>query len=504
MSQEDDHRDTSGADPNGTEEERSPDSGNPGGPAGPPPGPADPYSGWAAPGQGAPHPPQSTPSPAEGPTGHPGFAPPEQPGHGAQGYGPPGQQGYAPAGQGHQGYEQQGYGHQGYGQQPQAYPGSAYGPAPGGAPTGAPGYGAPPGGPPGHGTQGWSGYGPGRPQAPKPGVVALRPMTLGDVFNGAFSYVRNNPKTTMGLALVVMALASVLSSVASTLFLDDYTTFMDEVFADPTALDPEAPLFPFSPLVMGLMYLGELIVYLGGAILLGLLAAVAGMAVLGHRLTAGQAWAAARGRIGAILGLAVLKLVIGFVIGVVFALALILAVFVGVMVGYASGGGAGIAIGLLIALVGALAVAAPALWIWIRLYYAMPLVVLERVGPFQAMARSWRLSQGSWWRTLGYWLLALVIVFAVQMILSTPVSMIAAFIGLAAPGALWATVAAGAITYVLTVLIYAITQPFVAGVNTLLYVDLRMRREGLDLKLHQVAQRGDTVGPEIYLPERPA
>ena len=36
--------------------------------------------------------------------------------------------------------------------------------------------------------------------------------------------------------------------------------------------------------------------------------------------------------------------------------------------------------------------------------------------------------------------------------------------------------------------------------NTLLYIDLRMRREGLDLHLHQIAQRGQAVGPEVYLP----
>ena len=488
MSQEDGHRDTSGESPDGTEGQRSPDSGSSGGserpaPGSPDPGPAAP--GWAAPGQGATPPPTGTDDR--------GFAAPAQPGYGGQpsyqqpSFGPP--PGSVPP-------TQPGYGGQpAYGQQP------SYGPPPGSVPPGVPGHGAPPGYPPGYGPQGGHGYGPGRPSAPKPGVVALRPMSLGDIFNGAFSYVRNNPKTTMGSALVVMALATILSSIASTLFLDDYTTFLDEVMADPMSVDPDAPLFPSSPLVMGLMYLGELIVYLGAAILLGLLAAVAGMAVLGHRLTPKQAWEAARGRIGAIIGLSLLRLLIGFVMGVVFFLAMFVAILVGVMVGYSSGGGAGVAVGLLVGLLAAVVVIAPAIWIWIRLYFAMPMIVLERVGPFQAIARSWRLSRGSWWRTLGYWLLTGLIVMLVQTILSGPVALVTGVISMASADAAWLMLLSGAITYLLTVLIYAVTQPFVAGVNTLLYVDLRMRREGLDLKLHQAAQRGESSGPEIYLPE---
>lgn len=463
MSQGDDHRDTFGEHPEGAEGQRSPESGDS----------APKGGGWTVPGQDTAPP---VTAPGSGPQGpdQPGYAYPSGPSQGPPpGYGVP----------------------HGYG-------------VPGGPSQGPPpGYGPPPGLPPGHGASpGAHGqrppYGHGRPNAPKPGVVALRPMSLGDVFNGAFSYVRNNPKTTVGLSMVVMAIASILSVVASTLFLDDYTTFMDEIMADPTAVDPDAPLFPSSPLTMALMYLGELIVYVGGAVLLGLLAAVVGMAVLGHKLTPGQAWAAARDRFGAIIGLAMAKLGILVVVLIVAFLAVLIGVFVGVMIGVGAGSdiAAGL-FGLLFALLAALVVAAPAMWIWIRLYYAMPIVVLERMGPFRAMARSWRLSKGSWWRTLGYWLLAALIVALVQMVLSAPAGLLGMVLGFTAADAAWTAILIGALTYVLTVLLFAVTQPFVAGVNTLLYIDLRMRREGLDLRLHQATQRGESVRPEIYLPE---
>ncbi|WP_017585125.1 glycerophosphoryl diester phosphodiesterase membrane domain-containing protein [Nocardiopsis ganjiahuensis] len=541
MSQEDDHRERPGDTPDSPEEQGSPASGDTPG-----------AGGWAAPGQG------SADTPAEsGPTSpQPGY---ETPGQAETGYGTPAPPpGYAPrSGQEPQGYGPQGYGPQGYGPQgpggPSDYSPQGQGGVPGHGPSGqnAPGYGPPPGygapgyGPPGHGAPGYgpppgygapgqgtppgygapggpsgygapgqggpSGYGaPGygeqgpRPQPIKPGVVALRPMSLGDIFNGAFSYIRDNPRTTFVLSLLVMAIASIVSTVAATWLTGDTAevlTSFDEIMADPAAFDPDDPMFQTSPLATLLGFVGDLILLVGGAVLLGLLAAVVGMAVLGYRLTIGQAWEAVRGRIGAIIGLAFIKLGIQLVIAVVLVIALFVALFLGLIVGFgAENIGAGIAVGLLLLVVGGLIVGAPALWIWIRLYYAMPLVVLERLGPGQAIARSWRLSRNAWWRTLGYWLLALLIVMVVNMVLGVPVGLLTPFLAFNDGLGTFGPILVGVITYVVTVLIYALTQPFVAGVNTLLYIDLRMRHEGLDLQLHQIAQRGQAVGPEIYLP----
>src|SRR5699024_12700152 len=63
-------------------------------------------------------------------------------------------------------------------------------------------------------------------------------------------------------------------------------------------------------------------------------------------------------------------------------------------------------------------------WVMIRIYFAMPIVVLERLGPGQALARSWRLTRGSWWRMFGIVLLTLVLVSVVTMLLSFPFSLL--------------------------------------------------------------------------------
>ncbi|GAA1083219.1 glycerophosphoryl diester phosphodiesterase membrane domain-containing protein [Nocardiopsis metallicus] len=487
-----------GSAPSSPEGSRSapPSSGQPGyGPPEPPPGYAPPqgYGGQGYGGQA--YGPQGQGTPPG--YGAPGYGPREQvgaPGYGTPGYGPPHGQG-VPSGYGQQGYGAPGYSAPGYGAPGQGTPG--YGPHGQGGPP--PGYGPPgQGGPSGYGPHGQSAQGP-SPQPIKTGVVALRPMTLGDIFNGAFSYIRDNPRTTFVLALVVMAIASSVSAIASALLPAETLTSFDEILADPAALDPDDPIFQTSPLVSLLSLVGGLITLVGGAILLGLLAAVVAMAVLGRRLTVAEAWEAVRGQVGSIIGLAFIKLGMQIIMAIVFFIAMMIVVFVAVLLSFAfQSFGAAVAVGLLIVLVGIAAVAAPALWIWIRLYYAMPLVVLERLGPFQAIARSWRLSQGAWWRTFGYWLLALLIVFVVNLILGLPFGVVLGFDVL--PYGDYGVVVTAVISYVITVLVYALTQPFLAGVNTLLYLDLRMRREGLDLHLQQAAQQGQAVGSEIFLP----
>ena len=403
--------------------------------------PDDPGSsgGWAAPGQGSPQVPQ----------GHNPQGAPQQ-GHTTPGFAPPGGS-------------------------------SAFQPSPPGAHGGGPvpGYAPPP---------------------LRPGVVPLRPMTLGDILNGAFGLIRHNPRTTIGLSLIVMAITSILGSVGTSAFLTDYNTLIDQLLESPAAFDPEAPL-PFRGWTFAAMYGGRLLTYAGTTFVTGLLTAVVGLAVLGHKLTPGQAWASVRDRIWQIAGLALLLLAINFGLSlIVFGVP-----FVGLLVGGSMAltgmEAIGVAIALIFGLGGLLLGIALFAWIMIRIYFAMPIVVLERLGPGQALARSWRLTRGSWWRMFGIVLLTLVLVSVVTMLLSVPFSLLSGAPMLFMQDASWAGVVSGTILYVGDVLIHAITTSFSVAVTTLLYIDLRIRREGLDLKLHTVVQQGHPVGAEIYLPE---
>ncbi len=49
-----------------------------------------------------------------------------------------------------------------------------------------------------------------------------------------------------------------------------------------------------------------------------------------------------------------------------------------------------------------------------------------------------------------------------------------------------------------------VSEPFTAGVTALLYLDVRMRREGLDLRVREAVRAGATPGPELLAATVPA
>ncbi|MFC3518039.1 hypothetical protein ACFONH_01720 [Streptomonospora nanhaiensis] len=359
-------------------------------------------------------------------------------------------------------------------------------PAAGGAYGGPHGPGAPgaPGQPPGHpGAPAW-----GRPWAPRPGVVALRPLTLGDLFNGAFGYVRANPRTTLGLALIVSAVANVVSAIGMGGYLSDYGVLIEESLQDPYAA-PSSD-FPIAPWSIAAMYGGALFSYIGQIVLTGLLAAVVGMAVLGRHVSMSEANALVRGRLGAVFGVAGLL----FLIGLGWSL-LLLGVLIGAVV---LGMGVDPLAGVLVGFFGVAAVVAAGVWVFVRTALAMPVAVLEHIGPGRSLARSWRLTQRSWWRVFGITVLAQLLASLVVNLLATPFTLGGTIAALLGGGAAWATVVAAMLSFLGTVLASTLASPFVIGVTTLLYIDLRMRREGLDLRLQAAAQSGQHTGPEVY------
>jgi len=167
------------------------------------------------------------------------------------------------------------------------------------------------------------------------------------------------------------------------------------------------------------------------------------------------------------------------------------AVYAVVLVIFALANAPGALIGLL---AGVGAIAAIMLTIWFSIMFRMvgPAVVLEREGPAQALARSWRLVRGSFWRVLGITLLAGLIVLVTAGVLQIPFGLLAAAAGggnslLPSTGG---NVASILISAVGGVVAGAVARPISAGVAVLLYVDLRMRREGLDLVLQTAASSG--------------
>jgi len=115
------------------------------------------------------------------------------------------------------------------------------------------------------------------------------------------------------------------------------------------------------------------------------------------------------------------------------------------------------------------------IWVLIRWAVDTPAMFAEGVGPVKAIGRSWNLTRDSWWRTFGILILVGILVSLIQTALGALFGGIAALI----PG-LSDDIRSGLVTTVAT-LVNALVGAISPIAITLLYLDLRVRKEGLDL-----------------------
>ena len=138
-----------------------------------------------------------------------------------------------------------------------------------------------------------------------------------------------------------------------------------------------------------------------------------------------------------------------------------------------------LAVAVLYALVALLAVTcilAPlALWILVRWAVAVPALFAEGTGPIGALSRSWHLTRHSWWRILGI----LVVVGLIQYVASAVLSVFGLPIAVLVP--FIPEIVRGTIILTTSSLGAAVVTPVWQLCFVLIYFDLRVRREHLDL-----------------------
>ena len=114
-------------------------------------------------------------------------------------------------------------------------------------------------------------------------------------------------------------------------------------------------------------------------------------------------------------------------------------------------------------------------YLYTRGSFRIPAIVLENYNSTGGLGRSWKLVRGSFWRVLGF---VLILAILVSLFSAGPIYLIA-LLTVFLPSPLLGVV----IQSIASSIIVIIVTPIQFATLTVLYYDLRIRKEGFDLQM---------------------
>jgi hypothetical protein len=300
-------------------------------------------------------------------------------------------------------------------------------------------YGQPNYGPPGYGQM--NPYFPAA--APKPGSIPLRPLMLSDIIAGAAAVMRRQPRLVFCLAVIAASAQTVLSVLARLVWIPKAVAAGDTRAAANLVAEQLGTLLTS---IVGLVFT---------ALLSAAIALITAEDVVGRRVTWRWLRSRLRPRAGRIVVLSLLVSLLPLLALPVFGLGI---------------------------------------WLWGIWTAAMPALMIERMGIRESLGRSRALVRGDFWRVWGIRSVCVLVAGAAGSVLTLPFLAIALAV---THGSVFEHTSAGVLTlsngFLLITAIGSwlaaiVSAPFQAAVNTLLYIDQRMRKEGLAASLQQAAQ----------------
>jgi len=281
----------------------------------------------------------------------------------------------------------------------------------------------------------------------KPGVIPLRPLSVGEILDGAVATMRRHPALVFGVSAIVAVVSAALSLGANYLFLRGMTVPEPP---GPAATEQEAMNYLSEVLRQTSSSFGvsAVILVITQTFLTGFMTVVAGKAVLGRPVTLREALSELWPRFLPLLGVTILYTIIVAVASIFFVI--------------------------------------PGIWLYVLFGLAAPALVLERGGIGQSLKRSRLLVQGMWWRVFGILLLTTIVGVIITFVIQIPFNLQT---GIGGDAADLASQSMGTqlLSALGAVISDTIVTPFVAGATVLLYIDQRMRKEGMDIQLARAA-----------------
>jgi hypothetical protein len=328
-------------------------------------------------------------------------------------------------------------------------------------------------------------------------------MTLGTILSASFQLLRRNPGATLAPALVLSVVVAVLQALGSAGFLTQYLGAVSD-FSSSSSFEGTSDLTSLTSGALGYlvtaMLAGVLQLFVA-AIIEALVAVQVASGTLGVRRRLGPVWRTLRGRRGAVVGWAALSALVGFLaVGIVGGLLFLIGLT----------GSAGVVIAVVLGLVLGAGLAVVGVWLWVKLAFVPAAIVIERASILSSMKRSWALTRGAFWRTFGIRLLVAVMIAVAASVITTPVSLIFSLgatvvepNGATSDGVTNSLVLSTIVTQAISAIITGVGLVITTATTVLLYLDRRMRVEGLDLSLARFVERrqaGEQGLGDPYLP----
>ena len=311
----------------------------------------------------------------------------------------------------------------------------------------------------------------------------LRPLTLGELLDRSFSIYRRH----FWLFVGIMAVPSILMLLMSVIV--QFLQPENPALAGPPSEDADPMVLV--PLIIGvflLIFVGLIVYWITYAIATGAATVAVAQLYRGHTITIQGAYAPVRGEA---LAIAFLLFLIALRIGsVMFVTAALIGLF--------AAGAAALAPLLSVAAVGFGVMVVFVVFVWMMLRYsiAVPALVLEGATATEALGRSIELTKGHLGRVFVVVLFCAIIAYAAMFMFNGPFMVAAALAGPETTTAFWLNLTGVVFGSVAN----ALTGSLVIIALAVLYYDLRVRKEGLDLQLMISDLGRDTTDRPAILP----
>lgn len=331
--------------------------------------------------------------------------------------------------------------------------------------------------------------------ASRPGIIPLHPLGFGTILGRSFTALRHNPRVLLGFALGVQALSYLvvifgIGGIALAAFsrLDTLRPGTEEF---DTVLAGSIALVVVAGVVLGLLA-GAV-----GVIVQGVVVTEVARGTVAEKPTLRAIWAQVKPVAGRLIGYA-------FALTGVGVLAVTLVVLVLIAIGFAA-----LPVAIVLTILAVLGAIPLVLWLSTKLMLVPAAIILEHQTIRGAIVRAWTLIRGRFWVGLGVLVLISLTFGVLSQIVSVPFSLltsgmttILAPTGDPEPGAIVALIFGLVLTQVVTLLLQAVAVVVQSTATALVYIDCRMRREGLDLDLQSYVERRDAGESDLPDPYR--